>query len=203
MLLEEMSDEDLIFLINSGSKLAEMAIYRRYGEYARHQANNYYFHFRKSGISVDEFYAVAFSKVHDALKKQEDITSNFYIYWKTMVKNAIYDYVKHNSYESGAKAFAGLSLDGMCYDDNEVITFNDIVGENEKSSSLMDILNSYVYGDEILLSDEEKLIAELYIIKDSSIQEIMDITHLSRSRVNYLIKTTKKKIQKLLKENYL
>lgn len=198
-----MSDEDLIFLINSGSKLAEMTIYRRYSEYARHQANNYYFYFRKSGISVDEFYAVAFSKIHDALRKQEGITSNLYIYWKTMVKNAIYDYVKHNSYESGAKAFAGLSLDGMCYEDNEVITFNDIVGEQEENISLTDILDNYVYGEEDLLTDEEKLVAELHIIKDRSVQEIMDITHLSRGRVNYLIRTSKEKIQKLLKENYL
>ena len=197
-----MSDEDLIFLINSGSKLAEMTIYRRYSEYARHQANNYYFLFRKSGISVDEFYAVAFSKVHDALLKQEGITSNFYIYWKTMAKNAIYDYVRDNSYESGAKSFAGLSLDGTCYEDNEVITFNDIVGEKE-DNSLQETLDTYVYGEGELLSDEEKLIAELYIIKDCTIQEIVDITHLSRSRVNYLIRTTKAKIQKLLKENYL
>ena len=197
-----MSDEDLIFLINSGSKLAEMAIYRRYGEYARHQANNYYFHFRKSGISVDEFYAVAFSKVHDALLKQNEITSNFYIYWKTMVKNAIFDYVRDNSYESGARSFAGLSLDGACYDDNEVITFNDIVGE-EDNNSLQDTLDNYVYGEENLLTDEEKLIVELNIIKECSIQEIMDVTHLSRGRVNYLIRTSKEKIQKLLKENYL
>ena len=203
MLLEEMSDEDLIFLIKSGSKQAERVIYRRYGEYARHQARNYYYSFSKSGISEDEFYAVAFSKVHDALQRYEDITSNFYIYWKTMVKNAVYDYVKDNSYEVGARSFAGLSLDGSCYDDNESMMFSDLVGENEAKDTLQETIGKYVYGDECLLTDEEKVIVDLYYVQELSRKEIADITHIKRSRVNYLLRVTKEKIQKLLKENYL
>ena len=203
MLLEEMSDEDLIFLIKSGSKLAERMIYRRYSEYARNQAKKYYYSFKNSGISMDEFYAVAFSKVHDALMRIDEITTNFYIYWKTMAKHAIYDYVRENSYELGAKSFAGLSLDRVCYDDNDIVTFNDIVGESEEKNSLQEAIDKYVYGDEKLLSDEEKIVAELHFIQECTVKEIMDITHLTRGQVNYLIKTSKEKIQKLLKENYL
>ena len=103
MLLEQMSDEDLIFLMKSESKVAERAFYRRYSDYSLHLAKNYYVHFKGSGISVDELYAVAFSQVHEALKKADNITTAFYVYWKSVVKNAIYDYVKENSYEEGGR----------------------------------------------------------------------------------------------------
>ena len=203
MLLEEMSDEDLIFLMKSGSEIAERAIYRRYNNYAKHEAQSYYKSFKHSGIVVEEFYAVAFSNVHEAIMKYEHVTACFYLFWKTMVKYAIYDYVKKNSYQTKAKPLGDISLDDAYYDNNEVILFSDVVGENEKQNKLKDALDDYIYGEDHYLSEEEKIIADLFFIQERSRKDIIQTTGLGKNRVNYLIRTTKLKIQNLIKENYL
>jgi hypothetical protein len=128
-----MSDEDLIFLIRANSQAAEKVFYKRYSEYSLHLANKYYHIFKKnSGITLEELYAIAFSKTHEAVLRFDEIDKTFYAYWRTMVKNAIYDYVRTNAYEAGGKIFAGLSLDHKRYYDNEVIMLSDVVGEDEK-----------------------------------------------------------------------
>ena len=203
LLLEQMSDEDLIFLMKSGSELAEKAMYRRYNEYSRHEAKTYFNSFKDSGITIDEFFAVAFSKVHEAIKKYETINVCFYVFWKQIAKNAIYDYIRENSYQLGAKAFGTLSLDDNCYDDNDVLLFSDVLGENETRNTLKDTLDTYIYGDNQYLSSDEKLIADLFYIQERSRKEIVEITKLGKNRVNYLIRTTKQKIQTLIKENNL
>ena len=58
MLLEEMSDEDLIFLMKSGSEIAERAIYRRYNNYAKHEAQSYYKSFKHSYYKGHVFYGL-------------------------------------------------------------------------------------------------------------------------------------------------
>lgn len=198
-----MSDEDLIFLIKSGSKLAERVFYIRYSKYSLSVAKKYYQEFKDSGISVDDFYAVAFSKTPEAVANYEDVDRSFNIYWHSVVKHEIYDYIKDNSYTLGAKSFSGISLDSMRYENNEKLMLHDIVGsEEEPTNSVEEILRPYIYGKKDYLTDDEKLIAHLIYFEQLSINEITKITILGRNRVNYLIRNTKEKIQKIIKENY-
>ena len=203
MLLKEMSDEDLIFLINRGSKSAETTLYQRYSVYARHQARKYLAEFEDSGISEDELYAVAFSKVHESLTKFDEIEKVFYVYWKTVARNAIYDYVRKNSYKFGAKEFAGVSFDDYRYSNNYSLYFSDVIGQDESDEEMRKFLEPYIEGNIELLTNEEKLVAKLKLFDDYSRKEIQDVTGLKMSRVNYLLSSATKKLQQLLKENYL
>ena len=198
-----MSDEDLIFLIKKGSKAAERTLYQRYSRYARHQAKHYAHEFKGSGISEDEFYAVSFSKTHEALLKYENINKSFFVYWKIVTKNAIYDYVSANSYEAGAKALSGASLDSLCFDNNEMLHLGDIVGEVERNNQIIEFLLPYINGEIEYLTELERRVAELLLIYDYNRKEIAKALGYKESRSNYLVRQTLDKIQKLLKENYL
>ena len=198
-----MSDEDLIFLINRGSKAAETVLYQRYSIYSRHLARTYVKEFEDSGISEDELFAVAFCQVHESLTKYEDIEKMFYIYWKTVARNAIYDYVRENSYKFGAKEFACVSFDDYRYSNNYSMFFSDVIGQSESDEEIKGILDPYILGDKDLLTDEEKRLAKLKFYEDYSRKEIQELTGLKMSRINYVLSTATKKIQQLLKENYL
>lgn len=198
-----MSDDDLIFLINSGSKLAEQVFYRRYSEYSRDIAKSYYLDFINSGISEDEFYTIAFSKTHDALKTHGNKKLAFLLYWKIVVRNAIYDYVQENSYTLGAKALAGTSFDEIRYMNNEHVLFHDIYGEEEDTNSLLKFIEEYVYGPSEYLTYREKVLADLLYFKEMKPSEILVETNWSRGILNYVTKMMKEKIQKIIKENYL
>ena len=199
-----MSDDDLIFLINSGSKLAEQVFYRRYSEYARDIAKSYFVDFKNSGISEDDFYAIAFSKTHDALNGYGNKTKKFLLFWKIVVRNAIYDYVKENSYTLGARALAGTSFDEIRYMNNEHVLFHDIYGEEEeKNDSLLKFIEGYVYGSSKYLTYREKVVADLLYFKEMTPSEILEETKWSRNTLSYVMRVTKRKIQKIIKENYL
>ena len=204
VLLKEMSDDDLIFLINSGSKLAEQVFYRRYSVYAREIAKSYYIDFKDSGISEDDFYAIAFSKTHDALNSYGDKRKKFLLYWKIVVRNAIYDYVRDNSYTLGARALAGTSFDEIRYMNNEHVLFHDIYGEEERNDdSLLKFIEGYVYGTSKYLNYREKMVADLLYFQEKTPLEILKETNWSRGTLSYVMKMTKEKIQKIIKENYL
>ena len=203
MLLEQMSDEDLIFLIRSGSKVAEVSFYKRYSEYSRHAARTYHSYFERSGISEDEFYAVAFSKTHEVLSKYDNIDKCFYVYWRAIVKNSVYDYVRDNSYQSGARIYAGISLDDTRYENNETLSFNDIIGENERIDRIHEFLKEYLENDHTEFTKEEKMIIDLLFFKGYTRMEIVGLLGYKKSRVNYLARRVSDKLQRLLKENYL
>lgn len=198
-----MSDEDLIFLINSGSKLAEQVFYRRYSNFAHEVAKSYYLEFKDTGITEEDFYAVAFSKTHSALINYAHRHKNFLAYWRIVVKNAIYDYVRDNSYSLGARPLSGTSLDEYRYDNNEHLLFHDIYGDSSHNSqTLIHIIEDQVYGESNYLSHDEKLLADLLFFQELKPSEILSETNWSRNRLSYLMRVVKKKIQILLKENY-
>ena len=198
-----MSDEDLIFLTNAGSKLAEMAFYRRYSEYSRHQARIYASCFKNTGITEEEFYAVAFSKTHEAFLRFDRIEKDFYTYWKVMVQHAIYDYVRDNSYQAGGKAFGGTSLDRQRFYNNEVLLLSDTVGEDETTNQVYEFIQALVDGESNLLTKEEKVIADLLLLQEHSRKDICQLTNWPMNKVNYLARKVTRKIQQILKENYL
>ena len=203
MLLDEMSDEDLIFLIKSGSKVAEQVFYNRYSKNASELAKTYYIEFKDTGIPEEDFFSVAFSKTHQALLKFANRRKGFYSYWRAVVKNAVYDLVRDNSYSLGARSLGDTSLDDTRYDNNEKMMFHDIYGEDENQATLVEVVENVIYGDSHHLTDEEKLMADLLLFKELKPGEIMKLTNWSRGHTSYLIRVVKSKIQEIIKENYL
>ena len=198
-----MSDADLIFLIQRGSKAAETVFYQRYSVYARHAARKYHAEFKESGISEDELYAVAFSKTHESLTKWDGKNNVYYVYWKHVVRNAIYDYVRENSYTLGAKPLGDISIDDYRNKDYLGLIVGDPYSELERAEDIKEFLKPYLEQGNNLLSEDEKLIVKLKVFEECSRTDLVKLTGMGKNRVNYLIKTALGKIQKLLKENYL
>ncbi len=203
MFLNNLKDEDLIFLMSSGSKYAQSIFYKRYNHHSRELAKYYVGEFPNSGISIDEFYAVAFEAVKIAVDSYKKIKTTFYKYWKVIAKNAILDLVKKESYQYGARALAGISLDQDYHIERRRVSLHDVVGEDEHDNEISNAVMEEVYGENSSLSDEERLIGDLYIIKGFTPKEIMEKTGWNRNKFSYLLKKTKCKLQTLLKENYL
>ena len=199
-----MSDEDLIFLINAGSMLAEQVMYERYSKYSHLIAHGYHNDFKSSGITEEEFFAVAFAKTPQAIQNYSDKDIPFHSYWLATVKNAIYDYVNTNSYRLGARPLSGISFDEEPYNDNEHLLFHDIFGEEDNhSGTAFDLLDQLLSEDDRRLDSEQKLVARLLFVEELKPAEAIEITGFTRSRFSYLTRVTKRKIQQIMKENYL
>lgn len=207
MLLEEMSDEDLIFLINSGSKLAEKVFYIRYSKHSRIVAKEYLEAFPDSGITKEDFYAVIFAKTYEALTRYKTnlIEKSFYKYWRAVIKNAVYDYVRINSYQMGARALSELSFDEVAYSNNDSLMLHDMISENEADHHLMEMIKSLIEknGKEKYFNYEENELLRLMIYEDKTIMEIMKEFNISRNHMNYLMKHIREKLEQIIKDNYL
>ena len=205
MLLEEMSDEDLIFLINSGSKLAEKVFYVRYARQSHAVAKEYFEAFKDSGISEEDFYAVIFAKTYDAFISfnSKTVEKTFYKYWRAVIKNAVYDYVRINSYQIGARPLGDTSFDDIAFINNENLMLHDTIGENETDNQILELIKSYVESDSEFFTYEEKALLRLLIYEENTIQEVSDNFDIPRNHINYLIRCIREKTKKIIKDNYL
>ena len=193
-----MSDEDLIFLMRKGSKQAEMVFYARYSELSKIAAKDYFREFFDSGISEEDFYAVIFSKTYQAFKKYRNVKKSFQSYWIAVTKNAVYDYVRMNSYQLGAKSMGDISLDEVPYEDNEGLSFHDIIGELDESP-IMETLKQYVNSNNHYFTEEEKDLIRLLFFENNSVKDLTDEYDITRDRVYYILKSLKYKIPRILK----
>lgn len=202
MLLNEMSDDDLIFLVDAKSQLAEQELINRYMVIAKNVAKEYADVFSDSGILYDDFYSIAISCIHIAIHSYNNRKVPFKKYWKICVRNAIYDYVKDNSYRSGAKALSEISLDDTCYKESDSVRFHETVADSHSTNTIYDILYDYASSDSDYFTKDEKVMIILHYLEERTIDEFCDITGWSKSKANYVIKNAKKKIFEILKDNY-
>ena len=207
MIKEELSDLDLIALIEAGSASAEAAFYERYLNYSKTIARSYVNEFAHSGIGVEDFTASAFSKVSIALanfNKIENKSVSFNGYWKTIVKNAIFDYLLENAYTSEVnRPLSDYSFDDYAYYNNERIELHDVIGEKDTYTSLRDVVINYIEEEDSNLSDDERLVAKLLLIDEYEVSEILQETGWGRPKLNYVIRNVRQKIGKILKDSYL
>ncbi len=199
-----MSDEDLIFLMSAGSEAASMAFYARYNEHAWKIAKAFFKCHSNHGIAVNEFYTVAFEATYIALRQYKNIRGRFYPYWNVTAMHDMVDYLNENSYVGEAKPLGGVSLDSVCYINNERQIFHDVIGsEDDESNELSEVVRHFIVDDNKVLTDEEKILANLLLLENLSAGEIIKITGWKRNKYSYLLRKLRTKMQKILKENYL
>lgn len=206
MIKEELTDEDLLTLIEAGSKSAEDALYNRYYQLSEEAGINYYKLYKKYGITAEEFASVAFSKVYDALCNYKNVRVDFRSYWRVLVKNAVLDYIKESGYELSVKYGGNLSLDARAYLCSEELLLSDVIGSNEmeylEGDTLLTLFNSIISKKEYNFTNEERRVAKLVYIMGYKKREVAEMLKVSDDHISYVLKSAKKKIIKILKEVY-
>lgn len=207
MIKDEFSDEDLLTLIQAGSKSAEDALYERYYIYSINAGSNYAKLYFNTRITAEEFTAVAFSKVYDALKNYNRVRVSFNAYWHVLVRNAILDYINHNTFPDSVKMCGNRSLDDLAYYSSDELTLSDVIGEDDSAAingdTLLKILNEIVTSNAYDFSQEERIVLELLYILGYKKREILKLLEIDDNHLSYVIKVLKKKITKILKDSYL
>ena len=208
MIKEELSDEDLLILIDADSKSAELALYERYYRFSQ-QLGKYYEHeFKRTGIQAEEFTALAYEMLPKAVANRNRIKrSRFFHYWRKLCTNTIYDYVRHHVETVGVSAEFGIYLDDHTYGGIESYQFHDVLGEEDTklkpNDEVYELLLRELKKKNSTLTNKEKLVARLMLIEEKEAYEIAKITHISISGVYYTFNTFKKKFSKIIKDSYL
>lgn len=192
--MSKLIDEELVTLVRQGDMHAECLLYHRYYGYSKVIANSFV---RQHNVNIDydELVSVAFSCVPSAVNKYSNIAS-FKKYWTAVAKNAMADYVKQNS-ES-----LTVSLDSLCYCDNDKVTFHDVIGESENpvANELDKIIEEYIYDPNSNLTDKEALVAHYLYYRQYDIDEIIVKTGWVPDQAYYTLRRTRKKISDYLKK---
>ena len=104
------------------------------------------------GISFEEIYLAALESLIKAVKTYDESKKfRFYSYWKGVAIKSIFSYIQLNSYKAGAKAFAGAFSFDEYVNNQEGMTYGEIVGANDEKMSR-----------DILISESSKKIEEFY-----------------------------------------
>lgn len=200
------TDESLVERVLNKDKQAEAIFYKRYYEYSKRLGSSYYFDYKRTGISEDEFIAVAFSVTAIAVKAYKFGTCPFYFFWKRVANNAIRDYIRENSYTLGAKEYGDMSLDAKRYSDNDVITIGDTIGKDDEediiNNDLAECLKNYIYNPKSDLNNEETLTAHFLFYRQYDVKEIMKATNWNKQKTYRLIRNVRNKISVYLKNRY-
>ena len=112
---QNVSDEDLIDLIHQGNVEASEILFSRYHHYSWRLGYEFDLEHPDSGISLEDYRAVAFSLVAPCLKKYLENGAGFYAYWKICAQNEIMEYFIENSYTANGQVYTGIPLDDDRY----------------------------------------------------------------------------------------
>lgn len=205
MIKEELSDEDLLALIDAGSKSAEDALYNRYYAESVRAGKNYAKLYRHLGISEEEYTAVAFSKVYDALRSYKNVRINFRSFWHVLVRNAVFDLINHSDYQVSVKYDKNVSLDDQAYISSDEVLLSDVIGEDEDKGDddLYTNIANIINNKENDLTDEERKVARLAFILGYKRRDMLEILDTNKDHLSYVLKVVRKKIIKILKDSYL
>lgn len=129
----QLSDDDLISMIQMGNEEAFRLLLTRYQTFGRTVVGEYLKNYPYDGLSFDELMSVVIAETYVAAKKYLPSKGNFYKYWRLVVRHGLNDYARTNSYQFGAKMFSGPSLDQEISEDFKL---SDVIGQNDDSESL-------------------------------------------------------------------
>lgn len=206
LIKDDLTDEELLYLIEAGSDSAKSALFDRYYKRSESIGRYYYKMYRRTGITIEEFTMVAFSKTDEAFKTYRNKRVDFYNYWKVLVRNAIHDYIRHNSFTIGPRSHTVSIDEGVSYD-NEPLYLHDVIGDVDEvindSRSIVNLLNEIVETDKYNFTSEERAFTDLYYVKGYEIEEITEMLQSSINHIYYVAKVVKSKITKIIKDSYL
>lgn len=207
MMKDELSDDELLCLINAGSKSAELAFYERYYRHARSLAKALSRIYVNVGVSEDEFTAVAFATLPKLIKCYDAILSSFYNFWLTCAKNAVASYLRKNAYGSESRPYFRSIDEGELSGDR--ISSKLLNREGDESdrhemyaNDLKGTIINLLEDPKNRFTEDEKTAGYLVLIDGYSNKELMRTTGWDKNHTNYTLHRVKSKLIILLKEYY-
>lgn len=207
MISEELSDEDLIVLINAGSKSAELAFYERYSRYSATVAKDLVKDYSLVDSQVDDVTTIIFSRIPFLIRAYTNVTTSFNRYWKVAARNLVLDYIRKlpSNCFKGRKDDVCFNLEDVPYIENDQLTFHDVLGEDDeyllgKDGKINELLN--IVKNSRRLTDEEKKVAIMFFFDELDVNEIAKALKISVQHVRYVIRTSKRKLAIILKDSY-
>jgi DNA-directed RNA polymerase specialized sigma24 family protein len=203
--LKSLSDKKLIELIKNKDSDAEFELYRRYKDFSNVLGKFYSYKYGKNcGITEDEFVAVCFECLPEAIKTYKGISKTFKSYWKFIVRNAIIDYLHANSYYGKMRHLGEVSFDDYVFDD-EVETKHNTIGTEDDLFSYQDLIKEIkeIIDDKSNGFTKDESIACYYMfILQNEVDEISKLTKWSIHKTYKVCKSGKDKLAVIIKNRY-
>ena len=200
MVKEDLTDEELLYLIKCGSESAYLAFYERYRlksvQLARYYSKIFTY---RTGVSYEEFFELAFYLLPDLIAKVDEIISSFEAYWRRSARNAIFDFLRTRSEER-----------------RNIVAIEDAVSDGEHFSSPREVNEISLYSEDLRIflkekifhnssykfTKEEKEMARYIFFSDCSVKEAIEKLGWKRNHGLYVAHTLRQKVIKILKESY-
>jgi len=202
-MIKDLSDHELIILINEGNKQAEETLYSRYKLKSEILGKVLYYQYKSTGIQDDEFIQVALICVSKAIRLYKD-GKNFEKYWKKIVNNEVIDYIKTDR-SIFTNSPIRLSLDECKYADDGKMQLHEVLcqpDEKENVESLSQLLEEFIYSKNNNFTDDEALAAHLMYYRSLSTMQIAEFTGWKKAKAFYVVKGVRSKISNYLKSGY-
>lgn len=188
---KNLKDEDLLMQVSTGDQIAFLELVRRYQEHSHSLAKKHIGSFSRDGLSISEVECIAQEALIKALKKYHPTKGTFYAYWKQVAIHSIQDFANKFSYNIGAKAFNGLSLNDSAIEINDYKVKD--IGEQDYAmydKIVTDDFLSYVAKRENKKGNKTLKVLKL-LIEGYNVNEISKILKISNKTTYYHISVIK------------
>lgn len=193
MQIEEISDNELLYMIRQNNDLAFQYLVKRYqGEIKNCLHSHLRLNYRY--LDMDDFYQMALMKLTEAIDEYKNGQSSFHYFYFNVLKNTAIDLIRSMNTYNAKKDMYALSLDMKVEDRSGRYTLMDIIEdsyriEDSNSASLYHEVERAKQG----LNDVELEIMRLRSM-GSSYQQIADELQIPKKKVdNTLHKIRKQK----------
>lgn len=193
MQIEEMSDNELLYMIRQNNDLAFQYLIQRYhGEIRNCLHSHLRYHNRY--LDMDDFYQMALMKLTEAIDEYKNGQSSFRYYYFNILKNSAIDLIRSLNTYNAKKDMYTLSLDMKVEDKSGRYTLIDLI----EDSYAIDESHSMSLYHEVESAKKGLNEVELEIMRlrsmGSSYQQIADELQIPKKKVdNTLHKIRKQK----------
>ena len=189
--------EDLLSRIKNGEEGARECLLIKYNKIAWSLAIDYYYRYKKSGYTADDFYSIILSAINDSIDTFDYSRKSFFSYAITIANNDVRRFIKKHYQEIDNRSKL-VSLDNSYENGSSLHDY--LTGESEEPRYMLyDSFISIVENEKFGFSKREKNIIELYLLG----YEIKEIAELLNISLNACYRHYNKAVQRigvLLKE---
>lgn len=198
-MFSRLTDEQLVEIISSkGDKYAELTLIERLRRNAFFIARLFFECHPYSGITLDEYYAVALESIHVAAKKFDHKHGNkFTSFYRVVAENDLRRYDAENSYIRKGKVFAGITSFNVVEKGEKKKVCEELGDVDPLVKGQLNMSDMLVSFNKVFnkMSKKEKDIYTLFL-KGYEVKQIVEILKIPTSTVYRILSKVLKTIHK-------
>ena len=201
--MTELDDDTLIALTKDGDTHAEALLCAKYWVFARNLGRRFASSYSDLGLTADDFAAVAFSSLAEAMKKyRSKKEKSFKGYWLTVAKNQCINFIHDNSFID-LEVSRPLSLDSETREDG--LTLHEICGDiDHKIKDDINLMQLYefIVSPNSRLSNNQKVVAYYMFIENYTFEDVQELTKWSYDKIYHVASRARMKVSNFFKSGY-